>query len=127
MATTHHRSDRDPGTAARLSCLLGGGALALLGLRRGGPLGVGLAVAGGALALAGVARPASRGEEELLRAGMGRLERSLPVGATVKVRQDVTIDRPRAHVWAFVRDLAGFPRWASHVENVTPSGDGRSH
>jgi uncharacterized membrane protein len=127
MATTHHRSDRDPGTAARLGCLLGGGALALFGLRRGGPLGVGLALVGGALALAGVARSASRGEEELLRAGLGGLERALPAGATLKVKQDVTIARPRAEVWASVRDLAGFPRWASHVESVAPSGDGRSH
>jgi uncharacterized membrane protein len=127
MATAHPLPDRDPSAAAPLACLLGGGALALLGLRRGGPLGVGLALAGGALAVAGVARAALRGEDELLHAGMARLERSLPAGATVKVRQDVTIARPREEVWEFVRDLAGFPRWASHVESVTPSGDGRSH
>jgi uncharacterized membrane protein len=128
MATAYghpgHRSDHDPNPAARVACLLGGGALALLGLRRGGPLGVGLALAGGALAMAGAA---SRGEEDLLRAGLGGLERALPAGATAKVRQDVTIARPRAEVWRFVRDFAGFPRWASHVESVTVSGDGRSH
>jgi uncharacterized membrane protein len=106
---------------------LGGGALALLGLRRGGPSGICLALAGGALAIVGAARSTSRDEEGLLRAGMARVERSLPAGATVKVKQDVTIARPREEVWAFVRDLAGFPRWASHVESVTPSGDGRSH
>jgi uncharacterized membrane protein len=131
MASVHHDPahlpDHGPSAAARVSCLLGGGALALLGLRRGGPLGVGLALAGGALALGGAARTALRGEDGLLRAGMARLERALPAVGTVKVKRSVTVGRPREEVWRFVRDFAGFPRWASHVESVTVSGDGRSH
>ena len=119
-----HAGEIDP---RRVAWLLGGGLLALLGLRRRGPLGVGLALAGGALAVRGAAGTPLTGEGGLLQAGMQRLERTLPVTATIKIRRSITIGRPREEVWRVVRDLSGFPRWASHVESVTDAGDGRSH
>ena len=119
-----HAGEIDP---RRVAWLLGGGLLALLGLRRRGPLGIGLALAGGALAVRGAAGTPLTGEGGLLQAGMQRLERNLPLTATIKIRRSITIGRPREEVWRVVRDLSGFPRWASHVESVTDAGDGRSH
>lgn len=128
MATAHQGEGGDetqPGDLGRTLCLLGGGMLALLGLRRGGPLGAGLALAGGALALKGAAGKVLTGEEGVLRQGLTQIERYLPAPRTVKVKRSVTIGRPREEVWRFVRDFAGFPRWASHVESVTTAEDGR--
>jgi uncharacterized membrane protein len=132
MSTAHR--GRRPATAAppdaeRVACLLGGGVLALVGLRRGGPLGAGLALVGGVLAARGVTGPSLLGEDGgrgLLEAGLARVERALPATRTVKVRRSVTVGRPREEVWRFVRDLANFPRFARHVESVTPSGDGKA-
>jgi uncharacterized membrane protein len=129
MASTHHHPPNglsaladDP---ARLACVVGGGLLTLIGARRGGPLGVGLALMGGAVALRGAAGGGSlTGEDGLLQAGVKRLEHTLPGTSTIKIAQAVTIGCPRAEVWRFVRDLAGFPRWAWHVESVTPQGEG---
>jgi uncharacterized membrane protein len=124
MATAHSSDLRAGPASGGLPWLLGGGALALLGLRRGGPLGVGLALAGGALAFGAAARVAPPGRDAV-RAGVEGLRRVLPAG-TVKVRRFVTIGKPRAEVWRVVRDFAGFPRWAAHVESVTELGGGRS-
>jgi uncharacterized membrane protein len=132
MPTTADPGQRRPAPVAppdaeRLACLFAGGVLALLGLRRGGPAGAGLVVAGGALALRGVTGPSLLGEDGgrgLLRAGLAKVERAVPATRTVKIRRSVTIGRPREEVWRFVRDLANFPRFARHVESVTPSGDG---
>ena len=113
--------------AGRVACVVSGGVLAVLGLRRGGPVGVGLALLGGALALRGAATGPLTGEGGVVAAGLERLERNLPAPRTVKVARSVTVGRPREEVWRYVRDLQNFPRWASHVESVVASGDGRSH
>lgn len=111
----------------RATCLIGGSLLTVIGLRRGGPLGIGLALAGGALALRGATGMPLSGRGSMFEAGLTRLERSLPATSTIKIKRSVTIAKPREEVWRFVRDLSNFPRWASHVESVTVTGDGRSH
>lgn len=104
---------------ARMACLVGGGLLTFMGIRRGGAMGAGLALAGGAVALKGLA-------DVPIEEGLQRLERALPTGS-VKIARSVTIGRSREEVWRFVRDLEGFPRWARHVESVVTTDDGRSH
>lgn len=110
----------------KMPVLLGAGALAYLGLRRGGPVGFGLALAGGVLALGGGDALLGRPAEALARAGSAVARRTLPTG-TVKIRKSITIGKPRAEVWTFVRDLERFPHWAGHVRSVTEIEDGRSH
>ena len=112
------RSGRDAGWAGL------GAAGPVLGLLAGGLL------VGGLVALAGYPRAFARlqpqGGLEGLGAAVGRgAARVLPT-QTVKIRRSVTIGRPREEVWRFVRDLANFPRFAWHVESVTPLGEGRS-
>src|SRR5689334_6573474 len=99
-----------PGTAGPVLGLLVGGLLV-----------------GGLLALAGYPRAVARlRSQDGFGAAVGRgAARVLPT-QTVKIRRSVTIGRPREEVWRFVRDLAHFPRFAWHVESVTPLGQGRS-
>lgn len=121
----HRRTAGPAEDPARFACLVGGGLLALVGLRRGGPVGLALTLVGGALAARGVVGRGLEREERLLRTGIERLGRVLPTG-TVKIARSITIGRPREEVWRFVRDLTGFPRWAWHVESVASSGEGRT-
>src|SRR4051794_34019966 len=112
------RSGRDAGWAVP------GTAGPVLGLLAGGLL------VGGLVALAGYPRAFARlqpqGGLDGLGAAVGRgAARVLPT-QTVKIRRSVTIGRPREEVWRFVRDFANFPRFAWHVESVTPLGEGRS-
>jgi uncharacterized membrane protein len=108
------RSGRDAGWAGR------GATGPVLGLLAGG------LVVGGLVALAGYGRGASLQPQGGLGAAVGRgAARVLPT-RTVKIRRSVTVGRPREEVWPFVRDLANFPRFAWHVESVTPLGHGRS-
>jgi len=45
----------------------------------------------------------------------------------IHVRKSITVDRPRAEVYAFWRDFENFPRFMRHVESVRTTGEGRSH
>jgi uncharacterized membrane protein len=45
----------------------------------------------------------------------------------IDVRKSITVDRPRAEVYAFWRDFENFPRFMRHVESVRVTDDGRSH
>jgi len=120
MAALTHGIER-----SGLPWLLGGSALALVGLLRGRPLGIGLVTAGGALALYGASGLApERGRELVCEAAFG-LGRALPTG-TIKIRCSETIARPRPEVWRHVRDLERFPRWSRHIVSVTELGEDRS-
>ena len=109
------RSDREAGWSGA------GTAGPVLGLLAGGLL------VGGLVALAGYPRGVARLQPQGgFGAAIGRgAARVLPT-RTVKIRRSVTVGRPREEVWRFVRDLANFPRFAWHVESVTPLGQGRS-
>jgi uncharacterized membrane protein len=45
----------------------------------------------------------------------------------IEVRRAVTINRPRAEVYGFWRQLENLPRFMKHLESVTETGDNRSH
>ena len=52
-------------------------------------------------------------------------ERGWPEAALVG--RTVTINRPRAELYAFWRDFRNLPEFMENVESVTPGDDGRSH
>jgi uncharacterized membrane protein len=97
--------------------VLGGGVgLALLaaGLLRRGPLAALLGLAGACL----FARSATNVDlAHLLRAG----------GPSVKVEKSIRIDAPVERVFAFWRDVQNFPRFMSHVHEVTGDVAGITH
>jgi uncharacterized membrane protein len=43
------------------------------------------------------------------------------------VGRTVTIDRPRAELYAFWRNFTNLPRFMENVQSVTPAGESRSH
>lgn len=49
-----------------------------------------------------------------------------PTGDTL-VGKTVTINRPRAELYAFWRDMANLPRFMENVVSVVPVGEGRTH
>jgi uncharacterized membrane protein len=110
---------KNVGGTERLLSALGGGALALYGLKRGGMGGAAMAVAGGSLLFRG-----ATGHCELYKAlGINRTERgeqaSLGPGEGVRVEKSVIVDRPREEVYAFWRNLENLPRFMNHLESVT--------
>lgn len=99
---------------ARVVAGAGGGALALVGMRRGG-------LTGGALGLGGLA---------LLLRGLTNRELARLVGAgrgAVTVQKTITVDAPIEEVFAFWDHYENFPRFMAHVREVRPAVAGRSH
>jgi uncharacterized membrane protein len=45
----------------------------------------------------------------------------------IEVRRAVTINRPRAEIYAFWRQLDNLPRFMTHLKSVTLTGGNRSH
>jgi uncharacterized membrane protein len=58
-----------------------------------------------------------------------RMDRGTEGGLSmsVEVRRAVTINRPRAEVFAFWRQLENLPQFMTNLKSVTDLGDGRSH
>lgn len=109
---------------ARWSSAAGGLAIAARGLRRGDGLGRAATLGGAALAAAGAAS-ALAGSELLRRSGQNLL-RAMPQG-TIELARAVTINRPRAELYAFWRDPANLARLLPEVLEIRPEGEGRWH
>lgn len=144
MTTTHSRISREvlrdqvaPGGARadagnvgdleRLLSVAGGGVLALLGLRHGDALGMGLAALGGALVYRGavgtcplytafgVSTAEAHGEAASVAAGHG-----------FKVTRAIAVNRPAEQLYSLWRDFEGLPRFMCHLVAVKSDGP-RSH
>jgi uncharacterized membrane protein len=116
------------GEAERLVSIIGGGALALYGLKRGSLGGVALAIVGGGLIFRGATAHRSINE------ALGIDTASTAEGGTghvgqlgIKVEKSITIDRPAAELFAFWRNFENLPKVMSHVESVNVIEPSRSH
>jgi uncharacterized membrane protein len=100
-----------------------GVALAVFGLSRRGPLGILMALGGASL----VAR-AGTGHCPLNEAaGIAPDDKeAAPWNRHVRVRQSISITRPRQEVYAFWRKLENLPRFMRHLESVTETDAKRS-
>jgi uncharacterized membrane protein len=99
---------------ARLVAGVTGGALAMWGLRTGGALGTGSVLGGLLLA----ARGATNLDVQRL-VGAGR--------RGIDVRKAIDVMAPVEAVYAFWSRYENFPRFMSHVREVTLGADGRAH
>lgn len=115
-----------PEAFGRVALVIGGAALSYYGVRRGGPLGVGLLALGGALIGAGAAWPVAERwiEPVALR---GRLPAAPFSAQPLTIARSITIARPRAEVYGFWRDFHNLPRFMRHVERIDVLSDQRSH
>jgi uncharacterized membrane protein len=123
----------------RIGSVVLGAALVTLGLRRRGPAGIVAAVVGGALVHRGAtghcpvygAMGVSTGSSEAVldRPSRGITGRAATVNArrAIKVERTVTIEAPRAELYAFWRDFTNLPRFMEHLVSVTLEAGGRSH
>lgn len=100
------------------------GVLALLGWRRGGPVGFLGVAAGAALA----ARAISGYCPLYAAAGVNPLEKAvasrLGWKSAAAVSRSVTINKPREEVYAFWRNFSNLPRFMGDVQEVRETGNG---
>lgn len=96
-----------------------GGALLLLGLRKRGMLGLGMAAVGGYLAY----RAATGNDPVMAAAG---LSGNATAAKPIFVEHSVVIDRPAQAVYDFWRKLENLPQIMSHLESVTALDEKRS-
>ncbi|GGM13747.1 SRPBCC family protein [Deinococcus aerophilus] len=94
-----------------------GGALLLMGLRKRGVLGLGMAAVGGYLAYR-----AATGNDPVMAAVGGGAASSKPIF----VEHSVVIDRPTQAVYDYWRKLENLPHIMSHLESVTELDEKRS-
>ena len=121
------------GSTERWASILGGAALAVYGLRRGGLAGGAAAATGAALVARGVEgncpvyeRLGMDSTDGFLRRG-GSPVASVLASRSVKVQRSVVIARPRAQLFAYWRDFENLPSFMSHLERVLVLGRERSH
>lgn len=120
--TRHHQTN--VGDIERLISAVGGGALALLGLRQGGIGGLALAVGGGLLIHRGVTGRC----QVYQRLGISTAEghgaaTSVAARHGVKAEESVTINAPADQLYQFWRQFENLPRFMRHLESVTQHGD----
>lgn len=51
----------------------------------------------------------------------------LPLKGGIGIERSVTVNKPRAEVYGFWRDLSNLPRFMRHLESVKDLGNGRTH
>jgi len=116
------------GQAERVLSMIGGGVMALYGLRRGSLDGLVLMGLGGSLIYRGVSGNCKL--YEALGISTARDEESatgVPARYGVKYEQAFTINRPASELFAYWRRLENLPRIMKHLKSVTQLPDGRSH
>jgi uncharacterized membrane protein len=115
------------GDTERWLSLLGGGALAMLGLSRRSLPGLGLAAVGGSLLYRG-----ATGHCSMYQAlGVSTAEprgpaTAVPAGRGFKVEESVLVNRPAAELFRYWRNFESLGRFMQNLESVTVNGN-RSH
>lgn len=100
---------------------LGGGALALYGLQRRDPAGLGFALLGAGLMVHGVT-----GRPSLYRLLGLRTVETTKGDKRIEVVKSITIQRPVEEVYRFWRNLENLPRFMKHLERVDVLDERRS-
>lgn len=113
--------------AERIVSAIGGGALAVYGLTRGGWRGFATAAVGGMFLYRGLS-----GHCELYQMlGMNNRDEdsshvSVHGGTGFKVEKTIRINKTPAELYGYWRDFENLPRFMDHLQSVTESGPGRS-
>lgn len=123
---------KKPGTnvhdAERLVSAIGGGALTILGITKGGVGGLALALLGGGLAWRGLGGHCKVYEMlGLDTAGHKNQRAGIRQGQGIKVEKSVTINKTPAELYSFWSNLENLPRFMNHLESVRRLDDKVSH
>jgi uncharacterized membrane protein len=114
----------------RWASLIGGSALAVIGLSRRSSSGLATALAGAELIRRGVTGHSVLFSLLGIRTadkGQGAETTSIPYELGIRVDRSITVAKPRAEVYRFWRDLESLPRFMQNVESVRISDPRRSH
>lgn len=124
----HRKHETNLSESEKWASIIGGGALAVLGLTRRTPGGLVAALIGGGLIHRG-----STGHCYVYDAfgvskakGQGSDTTSVPYRQGIRVDYAITVNRPRNEVYAFWRQLDNLPLFMNHLESVCIQGD-QSH
>ena len=126
---THKKHPPNISNTERMVSAIGGGLLTTIGIERRSPAGLALALIGGDLLRRAITGHSNAYELLGMRTapvGQGA-SASVPYELGLRVDHSITIDRPRAEVYRFWRDLSNLPRFIRHLESVTQTGRRRSH
>ena len=113
----------------RWASLVGGGVLAVAGLKAGSSRGKAMMIAGSCLLLRGITGRSRLYQLLGVRTaspGQGR-SISVPYELGLRASAAVTINRPRDEVYAFWRELTNLPLFMRHLKEVSLRDGGRSH
>ena len=115
------------GSTERVLSVAGGSFLAWLGLKEGGPPGIGLALLGGGLIYRGLSGhcPAYASMHRTTAAAHSP-QASVAAGRGIKVTHAIAINSSAEDLYNIWRDFENLPRFMSHLVRVTSRGR-RSH
>lgn len=117
------------GKVDRAVSIMAGSLLAYYGAKKRNALGAGLALIGAGFLRRGITGYCYTYQYLGLRtADVGQGSNiSIPYELGVRVDRAITIDKPRAEVFAFWRDLQNLPRFMKHLKSVKVTGEKTSH
>ncbi len=127
---THRKHAVNITETERYFSIAGGMVLAIVGLKRCSTLSLAMLVVGADLLRRGITGHSYLLETLGMRTapkGQGAETTSVPYELGIRVDRSILINRPRAEVFRFWRDLTNLPRFMSHVKSVRVTGDKRSH
>lgn len=128
MSTMNNRYAMNMTDMERLATLIGGGMLALYGLRRRDPAGFVLALLGAGAALQGATgRSPLNDALGIHRFAGARSSGNSLRGPAVRVERSIIVRRPIQEVYRFWRNLENLPRFMEHLVSVQSSGPRRYH
>jgi uncharacterized membrane protein len=111
-----------PESAAERIFVIGGTALAVAGMfNRSTTGGLGLMLLGGALVAKGL-----QTKQHNYELAHGCIEPELPKTQGLQIEKTVVVDRPRAQVYAYWRNLENLPSFITRLESFREHGSGRS-
>ena len=126
--TNRGSEELNVGEEERWVSAVGGGALAVVGLMRGGWSGALLALLGGGLVYRGVTGHCDLYERlEINTARRKGPRASVAHGEGIKIEKSVTINKSPAELYRFWRNFENLPRFMNHLESVRVLDPRRSH
>jgi uncharacterized membrane protein len=127
---THPKHAVNVGKNERIASMIGGGMLAFMGLKRGSWSGWALTALGGEMLYRGATGYCPMYGALGIRTadkGQGAATTSVPYELGIRVEHSVTVNKPRAEVYSFWRNLENLPQFMKHLHSVRVTGDKRSH
>lgn len=122
------RNRRDPNVSEteRIGSAIAGGALAVLGIAKGGWAGWGLALVGGGLVYRGATGHC--GLYQALDVNTAHKDHTgVKHGHGIRVEKSVTINKQPEELYEFWRNFSNLPRFMKHLESVHDKGGSYSH